>query len=81
MLVAALLLLAVVAGVTGKAVIGAPMIRQIIWIVVTVALTLMAFAVLWVLLVRVLPADTLAFILETLHLLRPAALPTGMIGV
>ncbi|PST48944.1 hypothetical protein COO72_05390 [Bifidobacterium callitrichos] len=78
-LIAALLLLITVSGVTGRAVIGASLPKQLLWGTVTVAVSLMALAVIWALVVRFVPVDMLETILNTLHLLKPMPNATGAI--
>lgn len=76
LLVAALLILISVGGVTGRCAAMAPAIRQIILIIVTGLLATTAIAVCWVIYTRIAPTGMLARTLELLHMLAPAGIAT-----
>lgn len=58
--------LTVLAGVTGRAVTGGGLIRQILWITVTAILTLIAVAAVWTIASRYLPIPELETLLRNL---------------
>ena len=61
-----LIVLTVLAGVTGRATTGGGLIRQILWITVTAILTLIAVATVWTIASRYLPIPELETLLRNL---------------
>ena len=71
LLVPALIILGVIAGVTGRAVMGGRLWQQILWGSVTVLLSLMEIAIMWIIVARYMPIQDFGTLIERMLLKQP----------
>ncbi|WP_033891831.1 hypothetical protein [Bifidobacterium saguini] len=75
LLIALAIILAVTAGVTGRAIAGEGLARQILWITVTVILTLLTLTVAWTIASRYLPIPEITGLLQRMAEHKPLLEP------